>query len=113
MNPDGEISGFEMDTLQIMVNKVGATLKAEEAQDWLNVKFNDDGTLAFDDAGNMIFIGSIADVYYKRTTFAISQIMLYDYMLVDFLSFDYQPYFIRSAKPDVIIQFFVQYSILL
>ncbi len=94
--PNGEAAGLDLDTLKIMTNKVGANLKFEPVDDWINVKEDANGT-------EETLVGCIPEVFYKRATFAVAQAMLLEEInpFIDFLVHADQKYRYLSPKPQV------------
>ncbi len=101
--PNGEAAGQDLDTLAIMVKKVGANLLFEPADDWLNVKKYENGTMELDSDGNPILFGCIAEVFYNRATFAVSSLYILEatFGLIDFMVYNDMEYRYQSAKPKV------------
>ncbi len=101
--PNGEYAGFEVDTIRIMVDKVGAKLRVDPAADWLNVLKDENGTDILDENGNNILIGTTPELLYGRATFAVAEhYLLYetagycDYLINTQMKLHYQ-----SGKPQV------------
>ncbi len=92
VNTNGKIVGFERDTVQTLVDKVGGTLIVDEAVDWFSVT----------ESGE--YVGCVPEIYFKRATFAASQNMyMYDVsFFIDSIAIDYQPFFYRSNKPKAL-----------
>ncbi len=100
---DGEFDGFELDALRAVAENLQATIKVEQASDWLGVKFDENGSMIFDETGNPVFVGCLAEVFYQRATFAVGEIyLLEDYFaMVDVMIQSHQYVYFRAGKPEV------------
>ncbi len=101
--PNGDMAGFELDTVHILAEKVGASLKAENNVDWLNYKFDENGTMEVDEYGYPILIGTTPEIFYQRATFGVAEHYYIEvaFPLVDYIYFTELDLYFRGTKPQV------------
>ncbi len=98
-----EYGGYELDTLRIMAAKVGAKFKFDLQSVWFQIKMKSDGTPKVGKFGVPIFVGTYADVYYRRATFAVAHHFFQEELSFtsDFLIHSTQTWYYRTSKPGV------------
>ncbi len=104
IRPDGELAGYDLDTIRIIVDKVNAKLKVEMAVDWIAIKKDENGTELFNEDGTPILVGCIPEVMYRRATFAVAEILYIPdtFPMVDYMIHSHQYLHFRSARPGVL-----------
>ncbi len=103
MEQNGELAGFELDSLRIMAEHVKATIKAKKIYFWFDLTYDENNTIVLDKDGNYIFRGTKAEITYQRATFGVAEHtfsgFLYD--KIDYLFLSTQTYYLRAPKPQV------------
>ena len=101
--PNGELAGFELDTIRVMAKKVNANIKVKPSHTWFDVATDSNGTMLLDDVGYPIFIGPVPEVYYHRATFVVAEHFYQEfaYEMYEFLITSTQTFYYRTPKPQV------------
>ncbi len=104
VKPNGELAGYELDAIKIMIDKLGAKLKVEHAIDWINVKKDPNGDIELDTDKNPILIGCLPEVKYQKATFAVAEIIFIEdfYFMADYIVHTHQYLHFRSVRSKVL-----------
>ena len=86
-NPDGSFSGIDLDVIGVLADKFQFSVEIEPAEEWFNIKTDENGEPVMDEYGQPELVGAIAQVHYGKATFVISEMILFEegFMLCDYV----------------------------
>ncbi len=102
-NETGHMKGFEFDMIEIIVKHVKGRFLSEKAVNWLLFDYYENGTMKIDATGMPVMIGSIPDVFYQKSTFAVGECYYIAdiYPLADYIVHSNNLLYLRASKPGV------------
>ena len=100
---NGELGGFELDSLHIMANHVRGTIKANKLDNWYYYAYDENNSIVLDADGNPLLHGTKPAITYQRATFGVAEhgFSKSYYDKIDYLFLSTQTTYYREPKAKV------------